>query len=339
MSEKNKVLLDTHFRRIEEIFSPEDRERLYGLADIVWGKNEPIPIEEYKKTQSDIFAIISGEWRYGNINKCENLRVIMDVAGRHPGPKELDYSACFARNIRVLTCSPAFGPMVAEMALGMALAASREISAGDRLFHAGKESYLCHGNKNTFTLFKQKVGFIGFGALARNLQKLLVPFRCSIQVYDPWLPKTYLQDQDLIPIDLNTLLSTSKVIFVLAIPTKQNRHLLSREKLLLIPSDSVLVLISRAHLVDFESLTEFVLEDRFKVAVDVFPEEPMPKDHPIRRAEKAVLSAHRAGSVSDDLKLIGKMATNDLEAILGGLPPRELLEAEPEYINQLTLKW
>jgi len=44
VSEKNKVLLDTHFRRIEEIFSPEDRERLYGLADIVWGKNEPIPI-------------------------------------------------------------------------------------------------------------------------------------------------------------------------------------------------------------------------------------------------------------------------------------------------------
>jgi len=43
VSEKNKVLLDTHFRRIEEIFSPEDRERLYGLADIVWGKNEPIP--------------------------------------------------------------------------------------------------------------------------------------------------------------------------------------------------------------------------------------------------------------------------------------------------------
>jgi phosphoglycerate dehydrogenase-like enzyme len=339
VSARKKILLDTHFRHIEDIFSAEDKEKLYGLGDIVWGKNEPIPMDEYDKVRSDVFAIVTGGWRYGEISDCENLRVIMDVGGRHPGPEDLDYATCFARSIRVLTCSPAFGPMVAEMALGMALAASREIVFGDRLFRAGEEIYLRHGNKNTFTLFKRKIGFIGFGALARNLLELLLPFRCSIQVYDPWLPKAYLRDQDVEPVDMETLLSTSKVIFVLAIPTKQNRHLLSRENLQLVPRDSVLVLISRAHLVDFEALTEFVLEGRFRAAIDVFPEEPMPKDHPIRKAEHAVLSAHRAGSVLGDLKLIGKMVTNDLEALVGGLPPREMLIAEPEYIENLTLRW
>ena len=44
--------------------------------------------------------------------------------------------------------------------------------------------------------------------------------------------------------------------------------------------NAVLVLISRAHLVDFEALTELVLEGRFKAAIDVFPAEPLPPDHP-----------------------------------------------------------
>lgn len=339
MAKKKKVLLDTHFRQIEDIFSPEDRERLHGLADIVWGKNEPIPLEEYQKIKSDLFAIITGGWRYGEIKQCEKLKVIMDVGGRHPSPEQLDYATCFSRSIRVLTCSPAFGPMVAEMALGLALAASREIAEGDRLFRTGKETYLRFGNQNTFTLFKQKVGFIGFGALARSLKKLLVPFRCSIQVYDPWLPQSYLRDQEVEPVDLDVLLRTSKVTFVLAIPTKQNKHMLSRAKLKLIPKEAVFVLISRAHLVDFDALTELVLQGRFKAAIDVFPEEPMPKNHPIRKAEKAVLSAHRAGSVLSDLKLIGKMVANDLDGMVAGLPPREMLAAEPEYIDQLTPKW
>ena len=68
---------------------------------------------------------------------------------------------------------------------------------------------------------------------------------------------------------------------------------------------AVLVLISRAHVVDFDALTELVLAGRFKAAIDVFPVEPLPLDHPIRRAPNAVLSGHRAGSVPEGLREIG----------------------------------
>ena len=92
----------------------------------------------------------------------------------------------------------------------------------------------------------------------------------------------------------------------------------------------MLVLISRAHVVDFEALTELVLAGRFKAAIDVFPDEPVAADHPIRHASGAVLSAHRAGSVREGLWQIGTMVVDDLEAIVRGLPPRRLQVGTPE---------
>ena len=96
----------------------------------------------------------------------------------------------------------------------------------------------------------------------------------------------------------------------------------------------MLVLISRAHVVDFDALTDLVLEGRFKAAIDVFPVEPLPADHPIRQAPGAVLSAHRAGSVKQGLCEIGRMVVDDIEAIVQGLPPQRMQLAQPELIGR-----
>ena len=41
---KSKVIVDPSFRRMDEIFSPEDRQRLFDLVDVVWGRDEPMPM-------------------------------------------------------------------------------------------------------------------------------------------------------------------------------------------------------------------------------------------------------------------------------------------------------
>ena len=104
----------------------------------------------------------------------------------------------------------------------------------------------------------------------------------------------------------------------------------------LIPQNAVLILASRAHVVDFDALTELVLAGRFKLATDVFPVEPLPADHPIRNAEGALLSAHRAGSVAQGMVELGEMVVDDLEAVVQGLPPRRLQMAEPELSLRYT---
>jgi len=96
----------------------------------------------------------------------------------------------------------------------------------------------------------------------------------------------------------------------------------------------VLVLVSRAHVVDFDALTEMTAAGRFRAGIDVFPSEPMDADHPIRQSESAILSAHKAGGTIEGCFEIGRYLVDDLEAILAGLPPRRMLNAEPELIGR-----
>lgn len=333
--QKPVVVLDPNPRRIDEIFAPADLARLYAMAEVVWGKDDPMPPDFDTAVRDRVVAKIVGRWRPIPIADLPSLAAIMEVGGRHPSPALLDYDACFARGIRVLSCAPAFGPMVAEMALGMALAASRQIVDGHVAFTQGEEIYLHKGNVGTFTLYDQPVGLIGFGGLARALRPLLAPFRCRLSVYDPWLPPTYLRDQGVEPVGLEEVLATSKVIFVLAIPSVENQAMLDRAMLSRIQPGAVLVLMSRAHVVDFDALTDLLYQGKFRAAIDVFPQEPLPADHPIRRAPGVVLSAHRAGSVAADMHTIGHLVVNDLEAILAGLPPMEMQIAHPELVRRL----
>ncbi|HEU5085889.1 MAG TPA: NAD(P)-dependent oxidoreductase, partial [Roseiflexaceae bacterium] len=135
------------------------------------------------------------------------------------------------------------------------------------------------------------------------------------------------------PIGLDELLATSKVIFVLATPSSSNKALIDRARLELIRPDAVFVLLSRSHVVDFDALTELLAQGRFRAAIDVFPVEPIPADHPIRKVEHAVLSSHRAGANGEALHNVGRIVADDLEAICAGKVPMELQVAQPEFIR------
>ena len=335
--EKCKVILDPHPRRMENLFTPEDLARLENSADLCWARDEPMPDSEIESVRQEAVAIIGGGWRYGDAGRFPRLKAVLEVLGGFPPGDVLDYDACFSRGIRVLSCAPAFGPAVAEMGLALALACARQLTWTDAAFRTGEPNW-SHTRFETevgqpHTLYGKQAGFIGFGGLARSLKPLLEPFGCPIQVYDPWLTDTYLKTQGVAPVDLITLLRTSRLIFVLAVPSASNQALLDREKLSLIAPDAVLVVLSRAHVVDFQALTEMLLQGRFRAGIDVFPEEPLASEHPIRTAQHAVLSSHRAGAIGEALLNIGRMVANDLEAICQGLVPQEMQVAQPEFIR------
>ena len=124
MTSKSPVVVDPHFRSMQEIFAPADLERLYAIVEVIWGRDEPMPLEEARGALKNAIAIVTSGWRYDALpDAAVSLRAIMDVSGGFP--QTLDYAHCFARGIRVLSAAPAFGPQVAEMALAMALLVSR----------------------------------------------------------------------------------------------------------------------------------------------------------------------------------------------------------------------
>ena len=329
MPSKPTVLVDPFFRKMEEIFSPADMRRLPEVVDVVWGRSEQMPQKQAVNALAGADAVVCSDWRYGDVlPRLGSLRAILSVSGAFPS--RLDYAYCFRNGIRVLSAAPAFGRQVAELALGMAIACARGVVDGHQAMQRRDEQYLHAGNVGNFTLYGKQVGFIGYGGLARCLHPLLEPFGCRVAAYDAWLGQRYLRHQGVEPLPLEELVSTSQVIFVLAVPSHENRALLDRALLECIRPDAALILISRAHLVDFDALTELLHEGRFRAAIDVFPQEPLDPDHPIRTAPNVVLSAHRAGTIREALWEIGEMVLDDLEANANGMPPLRLQRAEPE---------
>ena len=334
MSDRPKVIVDPSFRSMDDIFSTQEAERLRALVEVVWGRDDPMPLDDFVAALPEAFAVVTAGWRYGDVlDRALGLEAILTVSGGWP--PEIDYARCFERGIHVLSAAPAFAGAVAEMALLLSLAASRDLVAEDRRVRAGQERWLSSADRlDTFLLSGKRIGFVGFGNIGRRLRALLEPFGCELCAYDPWLTDAYLRDERVEPSSLEQLLETSRVIFVLATPTSENRALLSRELLQLVQADAVVVLVSRAHVVDFDALTDLVLEGRFRAAIDVFPEEPLDPEHPIRTAPGVVLSPHRAGLVQEALWEIGCRVVDDLEALVNGLPPRRLQLADPELATK-----
>ena len=140
--------------------------------------------------------------------------------------------------------------------------------------------------------------------------------------FDPYVSDAAMSARCIDPVDLETMFLGSEVVFILAAPSESGRGLVDRHLMELLQPHQTMILLSRASLVDFDSLTEMVLGGRFRVGIDVYPQEPLPAGHALRDSDGAVLSSHRAGAVSDALLQIGDMVVADLEAIIGGSDDR-----------------
>jgi phosphoglycerate dehydrogenase-like enzyme len=334
---KPKVIVAPDFRRMDEIFDGAALERLNDLVEVIWGRDGPMPQDTFMAALQDTTAVVFGTWHYGPdaIRRGgSSLRHIFEVAGGH-SHVDLDYAACLERGITVGGCAGAFGPAVAEMALALSLGSARLVTEGDAAFRGGTELWLHDGTVGAVTLYGKTVGFVGAGGISRSLQPLLEPFGVRFLAYDPWLGEGALRERGIESVDLPNLFDESDLIYVLAVPTPDNHHLVSRVLMERLRPHDILTVISRAHLVDFEAMADLVIEGRFRAAIDVFPTEPFDVDHRIRQAEGVVLSAHRAGAIPEALLEIGRMVVDDLESLLVGEEPSRMSYATPDLIERL----
>jgi hypothetical protein len=116
MTSKPGVILDPRFRTIQEILAPADLARLRALVEVIWGRDEPMLLEQARAALADAIAIVSSGWRYGELpDAAASLRAIIDVSGGFP--QTLGYPRCFGRGIRVISAAP--NPCLAPAWLGV----------------------------------------------------------------------------------------------------------------------------------------------------------------------------------------------------------------------------
>jgi phosphoglycerate dehydrogenase-like enzyme len=317
---KPVVLLRPAPQRIERIFSDDALRRLKERFTVVDGQADPSE-EAIEACLPEVVAIIGQpDLPAERLARAPKLRLVLNVEGNFF--QNVDYEAAFAHGVNVAVCAPVYAQPVAEHALGMAIDLARGISREDRAFREGRERYVSAGNEDAILLRGSEMGLIGYGNIGRRLLPLLLAFRpARIRCFDPWLPTAVVQDAGMEPAGLDDVLVTSTFLFILATVTEESRHLLNADNMRLIPAGARVVLSSRAAVVDFDALIANVAAGRFLCAVDVWPEEPAPPDHPARSLEGMLLSAHRAGGIPSAFFEIGEMVLDDLDLAARGLPP------------------
>jgi phosphoglycerate dehydrogenase-like enzyme len=262
--------------------------------------------------------------------RLENLACVFNVEGNLL--PNMPYPRLFERGIHTVTTMQVFALPVAEIGLGLALDLLRDITEADIAFREGRELWGLEGNRQARLLSGADVGLIGYGELGRALHRLLAAFRPRLRVYDPWLPASLIADAGAEPADLATVLSQSDVVFVLAAVTSDNRGFLGAPEFAAMRKGASLILLSRADVVDFDALMAAVASGHIRAASDVFPEEPMPQNHPVRRLPGFLRSAHRAGALDLAFLRMGDMVLEDMALLDRGLPPMRCKRAERETV-------
>jgi phosphoglycerate dehydrogenase-like enzyme len=333
VSAKPLILFDPLPRPRAQIFSAAHWSRLNELGQVVGAGDARMQAAEVDRHIADA-AIVVGQTDLprARLDRATRLRAIVNVEGNFL--QNIDYETCFARGIHVLGIGPVFAQPVAEWALGAALDLARGLTVGDRAMRDGVETYGRRGNAESFVLAGAEFGMIGFGNLGRALLPLLRAFGGRVRIHDPWLPDGFIRAQGAEPSPLDAVLATSRVLFILAGVTAENAGFLGRAKLATIRRDAVVVLASRAAIVEFAAFTALADEGAFRAATDVFPKEPVAPDDPVRRS-RLLLSSHRAGGLPSVLHGIGEMVVEDIALIVADLPPVRCQRAERETVARM----
>lgn len=128
---------------------------------------------------------------------------------------------------------------------------------------------------------------------------------------------------------LESLLADCDVL-VLACPlTAETRHLMNRERLALMRPGSMLVNVSRGAVIDERALGEALHAGRpAAAALDVFEQQPLATDHPLRRCPRVLLTPHTAGLTVESRRRMSLGAARATLSLLRGEPPAHVVNPQ-----------
>jgi len=222
------------------------------------------------------------------IARLPQLKLVVFTGSRNAS---LDAAALAARSIPV--CHTEWGPSkdtTCELTWALILAAARRLEAHFRLMRDGDWR---DGGQLGSMLAGERLGLIGLGEIGSRVARVGQAFGMQVVAWSPHLTTERAAAQQATAVPLDELLATSRVVSLHLVPSAATRHLLNAERLASMRRDALLVNTSRSALIDMDALAHALAEGRpATAALDVFDEEPLPPEHPLRRLPNAALTPH-----------------------------------------------
>ena len=259
------------------------------------------------------------------IDRLPALRMISLTGGR---ARSLDLDACTRRGILVCNTGGGAPSATAELALGLMIAAYRPIVAGDNAIRAGRfQEDLAPGT----ALAGRTLGVIGLGRLGAHMARYGLALDMKVLAWSANLTGERAREVGATLVPKERLLETADVVSLHLVLSDRTRGIIGARDIALMKQGAVLINTSRGPLVEAAALIRAVQEGRITAALDVFDQEPLPPDHPLRHARNTVLTPHLGYNTRDTFDRFYRDSVENILAFLAGDPVRML---NPEALRR-----
>lgn len=232
------------------------------------------------------------------------------------GVDGIDIEAAKARGIAVTRTPGVFGDDVADVAAGYLVMLARQL-------HRTHESVRDGGwLKVEGTMLTGKtLGIAGLGSIGQAVARRGRGFGMDLVAYDVAAEAlaTVASDLGVDMVAQEDLFRRSDFLVLTAPLTAENRHMVNASTLGLMPHGARLVNVARGPLVDEAALADALASGAIAAAaLDVFEEEPLPADSPLRAFEQCVFGSHNGSNTAEGVMRASAQA---VENLLAGLAP------------------
>lgn len=236
---------------------------------------------------------------------------LLRVIGRAgSGVDNIDVEAATERGILVMNAPGENTLSAAEHAVSLLLSMCRNIPEAQARMRAGEWS---KKGLMGVELVDKTVGVIGLGRIGQAVASRLKGFGMRVLGYDPFLPPEVADGLGIELLELEDIWPQVDFVTLHTPLTDRTRHLINAEVLAAMKPGVRIVNAARGGLVDEAAMLESLDANHLAgAALDVYEQEPLPKDSPLRSHAKVICTPHLGASTGEAQ---GKVAVRIAEQI------------------------
>ena len=163
-------------------------------------------------------------------------------------------------------------------------------------------------------VYGKKIGIVGYGRIGQELAKRAKAIGLIIKVYDPYIAKEVITENNIQCEDSLTKLVKDIDILALTLPLNKETEGIIDENIINSNSKKmVIVNTSRALIIDQKSLIKSLKTNKIKAYLtDVLEEEPMIHNHPLNEFKNVIITPHIGSRTYESVERQGLMAVENL---------------------------
>ncbi len=208
----------------------------------------------------------------------------------------------------------------AELTWGLILSLLRHIPREDQAIRAGQWQVSIGLGLSGKTL-----GLMGLGRLGAQVAKVGQAFQMHVIAWSQNLTPERAAECGATLVSKDELLARADILSIHLVLSKRSRSLIGSPELSQMKPTAYLINTSRGPIVDEAALIAALQKRTIAGAgLDVFDEEPLPLDHPLRKLENTVITPHIGYVTTETYKIFFDETLENIQAFLNGAPVRVL---------------